>query len=1245
VKIKDVQIDGFGVWAGMSVHSMPDGMTVFYGPNEAGKTTLMQFLRTMFYGFTTERRSRYLPPVHGGKPGGAIRVTGPGGGYEICRRPQMDQHGSAGALSVTGSDGLSQGPHRLSMLLGQIDETIFTNVFAIGLRELQELSTLDDTSAADELYKLSSGLDRVSLVEVIRQLRGAREQLVGLSANDGQLSRLVSEREKLKEEIERLSASARRWNELAALRGSQASELEELKERLEQWGLEAKTYELAQQVRPTWLKKFEVKKKMEGLNARLDLPDEIADRVAELDARIKEHEGKLASINRQRDDLRDQAKALPLRPGIVELAARIQAAAEQGPWIASLQKAQQRLSSQIDQAHQELIEDAARLGISEQDQQALIEDGKLNGVPDLSRQALNQLAEPASNVRSWTSRLKQATEQFESDQREAEKLEQELSSELKARNCNDIHQTLSSSSEAMSLLRKRIGIEEQLKKQLSRRKQLDEEAVNLQVDEAFSVERALLLGAIFVAGAFMVLWGLGYWIRIFGSTTPIDPNKGLMFFVIGMCALFLVYMMNMTMEKGNTAQLDDVEDQLAALGKEIQRTQIEREELDRRLPVHAGDPEHRLKELESSVQALESLLPRQQNLQAVQQRVAASRQRVAQATEALKAAKANWKRTLQHFGLSETMSPRSIRLLADGYDSLLQTHRRLASLHEELESRQLELGAITGRIDQLSRQVFAAKQALPSSERTEDDAISDLAEEDSDQLNRFRENKEIAQLRKADIEAGNRALEQLARLTELLDSQQELISRRRKMRERDQQLSKEAAGEERLIEKVSRSHHSVLAEHSCESEEHLLLLLDAKHEYLRMEKEVASFTDRIAEMISGVAPIQTILTLLEGNGAEDLAKRREVIGQRCQQASERMEQLHRRQGELGQEMKTLAADDRLSEAKLELSCIENQIQASAAHWQTLATTTHLLDRVCEVYETERQPETLREASAFLNQLTEGKYVRIWTPLGKNQLRIDNHAGQALPLEVLSRGTREAVFIALRLSLAASYARRGVVIPLVLDDVLVNFDSIRAESAAKVLRDFAALGHQVIMFTCHEHIMRIFHKIGVEVRVLPEQGTPGTAELYYPEIPANLNISVQEDEAEVEWETEDHPEEHTVVLEVEPVEDQPEVAEEIHASDDHLEEIAKPQTFQITPPALRKRKRPAEHRVVAVEQTPRIDWLWYEQDTQPSFTDFAASGWIESQERVEERLPPDDLWRNRDPRRRTNEVPGLVDQIN
>src|SRR4051795_3100871 len=57
---------------------------------------------------------------------------------------------------------------------------------------------------------------------------------------------------------------------------------------------------------------------------------------------------------------------------------------------------------------------------------------------------------------------------------------------------------------------------------------------------------------------------------------------------------------------------------------------------------------------------------------------------------------------------------------------------------------------------------------------------------------------------------------------------------------------------------------------------------------------------------------------------------------------------------------------------------------------------------------------------------------------------------------------------------------------VLDDVLVNFDAERVRHAARVLCDFSRQGHQVIMFTCHEHITDIFEEAGGEVRLLPSR---------------------------------------------------------------------------------------------------------------------------------------------------------------
>ncbi|HMO12668.1 MAG TPA: hypothetical protein PKA83_00945 [Pirellulaceae bacterium] len=194
--------------------------------------------------------------------------------------------------------------------------------------------------------------------------------------------------------------------------------------------------------------------------------------------------------------------------------------------------------------------------------------------------------------------------------------------------------------------------------------------------------------------------------------------------------------------------------------------------------------------------------------------------------------------------------------------------------------------------------------------------------------------------------------------------------------------------------------------------------------------------------------------------------------------------LHQQRGELLQEVKMLGEDSRLDEARMELTSVNLQLEKIKREWQVLCISSQMLESIRENYEAQRQPETLREASNYLAKLTEGHYVRIWTRLSGEELLVDNHEDETLSVDLLSRGTREAVFLALRLALVGAYARRGSVLPMVLDDVLVNFDSKRARAAATVLRDFSLLGYQIMMFTCHDHIRDLFDTIDVDVRILP-----------------------------------------------------------------------------------------------------------------------------------------------------------------
>ena len=144
MKISGLQVDRFGVLNGFQVENVSDGITVFHGANEAGKTTLLQFVRTMFYGFGSDRSQRYLEMQHtsgilasGTRIGGSLFLSARDGEYQVRRFSSFtDAQNTIGELRVTSRDGARVGAHRLNTLLTGVDETIFNNVFAVGLREM-----------------------------------------------------------------------------------------------------------------------------------------------------------------------------------------------------------------------------------------------------------------------------------------------------------------------------------------------------------------------------------------------------------------------------------------------------------------------------------------------------------------------------------------------------------------------------------------------------------------------------------------------------------------------------------------------------------------------------------------------------------------------------------------------------------------------------------------------------------------------------------------------------------------------------------------------------------------------------------------------------------------------------------------------------------------------------------------------------------------------------------------------------
>src|SRR5205807_7826546 len=123
-----------------------------------------------------------------------------------------------------------------------------------------------------------------------------------------------------------------------------------------------------------------------------------------------------------------------------------------------------------------------------------------------------------------------------------------------------------------------------------------------------------------------------------------------------------------------------------------------------------------------------------------------------------------------------------------------------------------------------------------------------------------------------------------------------------------------------------------------------------------------------------------------------------------------------------------------------------------------------------------------EASLVFERVTAGAYERILQVEDSESLVSVDRGGQRKQPEELSRGTAEQLYLCLRLGLAAEFARRSASLPLIMDDVLVNFDPERARGVAQELARFSRQ-HQVLLFTCHPETARLFSEVAPKTHII------------------------------------------------------------------------------------------------------------------------------------------------------------------
>jgi uncharacterized protein YhaN len=185
----------------------------------------------------------------------------------------------------------------------------------------------------------------------------------------------------------------------------------------------------------------------------------------------------------------------------------------------------------------------------------------------------------------------------------------------------------------------------------------------------------------------------------------------------------------------------------------------------------------------------------------------------------------------------------------------------------------------------------------------------------------------------------------------------------------------------------------------------------------------------------------------------------------------RLAQAREHKGSLGARRDMLERTEELGQTLLAEQTLAARLQDLARRWTVLALSHHFLEQGRRRFEADSQPLVLKETSRYFAELTEGRYLRVMAPLEDENLLVINRQDQHVPVERLSRGTVEQLYLALRLALIQAYHQKGVNLPLVLDDTLVNFDHRRARQAVCLLQEMSAT-HQLLLFTCHPHIVNL-----------------------------------------------------------------------------------------------------------------------------------------------------------------------------
>ncbi len=449
-------------------------------------------------------------------------------------------------------------------------------------------------------------------------------------------------------------------------------------------------------------------------------------------------------------------------------------------------------------------------------------------------------------------------------------------------------------------------------------------------------------------------------------------------------------------------------------------------ELARLLPSSKGSPRARLAEarqrgqrgqdVAAELRTYEVQLPRKE------QQLAALDQQLAGLEVRHQDWQRRWRKLLTEFEFPDHWDVHVAVRVLEGLSQARSKHDAAVALEERIRDMQRGLDAFEQDVDALCREVAPALCDLPA-ER----AVEELA----------------AALTEARAAIREQAL--------LLQEQQRVESHWEAKRQQVEAMehaiaalwaSAAAATEEEFREVARRTQRSY----------------EIRQQIAQLEQQL-----RIAQGAEEVAAFEAALREAD---AADLDSRRQLQQREFERVDAEFAAALQRKGILEEQTRRLDQSTQAAEIAQQIEAARSQLRDAVDQWAPLVLARYVMQQAMAQFEREHQPQMLRDVSRLLARMTLGRYIDISRRLDEQGTLLVRQAdGQEKSPQQLSTGTREQLYLAIRLAYVLHYCREAEPLPVIMDDVLVNFDDERAAATLDVLLEVARQV-QVLLMTCH-----------------------------------------------------------------------------------------------------------------------------------------------------------------------------------